>query len=570
MPHPVAVIGLSEINPQSWVDLGVLAVAQQLAAVGHQVVVLDADPLSVLLTPWVTRIEPLGPPMDVLLTQWLRGLVPTPITERLAALFGEDEGIGAVGVVHATNATDDLPERRPAPPTTRALRLMRESLNSLTLAGEAVDVVLVRLPPLSTPSGVALGANLVDVLVPLLPPTASAIRQTAKALHQLTTLRGRRPVLFPVEISPEEEWTRAATEPLWLAGLGVVPLCRVRPGPEFGTTANAPRALGPTLGPDFQNVADELRLQLSLPHPFGQERLWEADALNDAAGAYNAFLSLIEEEAVEALRFFGESLSGRGATRATAVEALRAMVDSGRYDDDDLAWVFKYVVQRFRAEERDPRAEFMLTVATRLLRSAEAGLIPERLPRVVIDAAEAMVHAANYRDSRGERGFELLPEAERLLMKVGLQVNEAPDIIRLVATLGVHARVSGKDDHCGVALALLNLAMKTIRKPAQARQKALDVLNDFYVASKDEALNKKHMALALSIVDESPACAHYNLILAFSRNGDKFTASEHLIALGKVDPEQFRKVFEDPDMDVFLGGHGNDDFYSPGPKRGGF
>ncbi|MCK6518912.1 hypothetical protein L6R46_28110, partial [Myxococcota bacterium] len=70
MPHPVAVIGLSEINPQSWVDLGVLAVAQQLAAVGHQVVVLDADPLSVLLTPWVTRMEPLGPPMDVLLTQW--------------------------------------------------------------------------------------------------------------------------------------------------------------------------------------------------------------------------------------------------------------------------------------------------------------------------------------------------------------------------------------------------------------------------------------------------------------------------------------------------------------------
>jgi hypothetical protein len=565
VPNPVAVIGLSEINPHTGVDLGVLAVAQQLAAVGHQVVVLDADPFSGMLTPWAVEQGVSGPPMDVLLTQWLRGLVPTLISEPLAELLGEDVGLGAVGVVHATNAED--PTRRAAPPTTRALRLMRESLNSLTLAGAAVDVVLVRLPPLSTASGVALGANLVDVLVPLLVPTASAIRQAAKALHQLTTLRGQRPVLLPVEIVEEGDTTLAASEPLWLAGLGVVPMCQVRLAPEFVITDDPS---GSTEGPDFRDVADALRLQLALPHPFGQERLWEADALNDAPGAYAAFLSLIEEDAVEALQFFGESLSGRGATRATAVEALRAMVESGRYDDDDLAWVFKYVVQRFRTEERDPRAEFMLSLGTRLLRSADAGLIPERLPRVTIDAAEAMVYAAQYRDGRGERGFELLPEAERLLMKAGLEVSEAPDIMRLVEALGVHARVSGKDDHCGVALALLNLAMKTIRKPAQARQKALDVLSDFYVACKDEELRKKHMTLALSIVDESPAHAHYNLILAFSRAGDKFTASEHLIALGKVDPERFRAVFEDPDMDAFLNGHGKDDFYSPGPKRGGF
>ena len=565
MPNPVAVIGLSEINPHTGVDLGVLAVAQQLAAVGHQVVVLDADPLSGMLTPWAVEQGVSGPPMDVLLTQWLRGLVPTLISEPLAELLGEDVGLGAVGVVHATNAED--PTRRAPPPTTRALRLMRESLNSLTLAGAAVDVVLVRLPPLSTPSGVALGANLVDVLVPLLEPTASAIRQAAKALHQLTTLRGQRPVLLPVEIVEEGDTTLAASEPLWLAGLGVVPMCQVRLAPEFVITDDPS---GSTEGPDFRDVADALRLQLALPHPFGQERLWEADALNDAPGAYAAFLSLIEEDAVEALRFFGESLSGRGATRATAVEALRAMVQSGRYDDDDLAWVFKYVVQRFRPVERDPQAEFMLTVATRLLRSADAGLIPERLPRVTIDVAEAMVYAAQYRDSRGERGFELLPEAERLLMKAGLEVNDPNDIMRLVEALGVHARVAGKDDHCGVALAFINLAMKTFLNPPLARRHALDVLNNFYIAGKDEALKKQAMALALSIVDESPACAHYNLILAFSRAGDRFTASEHLIALGKVDPEQFRKVFEDPDMDVFLGGHGKDDFYSPGPKRGGF
>ena len=568
MPHPVAVIGLSEINPQSWVGLGVLAVAQQLAAVGHKVVVLDADPLSALLTTWATRVPPLGPPMDELLTQWLRGLVATPVTEPLAALFGDEVGLGAVGVVHATNTED--PTRRPTPPTTRALRLMRESLNSLSLEGAPVDAVLVRLPPLSTPLGVALGANLVDVLVPLSPPEAVSMRQAAKALHQLTTLRGQRPVLFPVEICPEEDWTRAASEPLWLAGLGVVPMCRVRPPPAPAPGPKPTRAFSPTLAPDFQDVADALRLQLALPHPFGQERLWEADALNDAPGAYAAFLSLIEEDAVEALRFFGESLSGRGATRATAVEALRAMVESGRYDDDDLAWVFKYVVQRFRVVERDPRAEFMLSLGTRLLRSADAGLIPERLPRLTIDVAEAMVYAAQYRDSRGERGFELLPEAERLLMKAGLEVNDPNDIMRLVEALGVHARVASKDDHCGVALAFINLAMKTFLNPPLARRHALDVLNNFYVAGKDEALNKQAMALALSIVDESPACAHYNLIMAFSRAGDRFTASEHLIALGKVDPEQFRKVFEDPDMDVFLGGHGKDDFYSPGPKRGGF
>ena len=562
---PPAVIGVSELNPQSWVGVGVLAVAQQLALVGHQVVVLDADPLSELITPWDTPSGAEGPPMDVLLTQWFRGLRPTVITEPLARLLRDEPGLGAVGFVRAT---DQAPERRPTPPTARALRLMREALNNLHLDGERVDVVLVRLPPLSTALGVALGANLIDVLVPLAEPTAAEVRQLQRALQRLITLRGERPVVVPVEITDDDERDPAKTEPLWLAGLALVPICAVRPSLEYPAPAAHHLAAAPELVPDFRDLADALRLQLSLPHPFGQERLWEADALNDANGAYAAFLSLIEEDAIEALRFFGDSLSGRGATRATAVESLRAMVESGRYDDDDLAWALRYVVQRFRLEERDPRAEFLLSLATRLLRSADAGLIPERLPRLHIDVAEAMLHAAHYRDGRGERGFELLPDAERLLMRAGLEVREPGDILRFVAALGLHARVSGKDHHCEMALSFIRLVMTSYLNPAQARRRALDVLNDFYMASKDKTLQKQHKALAESIVHESPAYAHYNLILAFARLGDKFTAADHLIALGKVDPERFRMVFEDPDMDVFIEGAGHPDFYSPGPKRG--
>ena len=352
---PSAVIGVAELNPQSWVGVGVLAVAQQLALVGHQVVVLDADPLSELITPWDASVGAEGPPMDVLLTQWFRELRPTVITEPLARLLQDEPGLGAVGFVRAT---DQAPERRPPPPTTRALRLMRETLNSLHLDGERVDVVLVRLPPLSTALGVALGANLIDVLVPLAEPTAAEVRQLQRALQRLITLRGERPVVVPVEITDDDEWDPAKTEPLWLAGLALVPVCAVRPSLPYPAPATQLLAAAPQLVPDFRDLADARRLQLDLPHPFGQERLWEADALDDANGAYAAFLSLIEEDAIEALRFFGESLSGRGATRATAVESLRAMVESGRYDDDDLAWVFRYVVQRFRLAERDPRSEF--------------------------------------------------------------------------------------------------------------------------------------------------------------------------------------------------------------------
>ncbi len=564
---PSAVIGVAELNPQSWVGAGVLAVAQQLSMFGHRVVVLDADPLSELITPWDTSGGAEGPPMDVLLTQWCRGMKPTVITEPLATLLQDEPGLGAVGFVRAT---DQTPERRPPPPTSRALRLMREALNSLRLDGEPVDVVLVRLPPLSTALGVAMGANLVDVLVPMIEPTAGEVRQLQRALHRLTTLRGERPVVVPVEITEDDAWDAAKTEPLWLAGLALVPLCAVRPSLPYPAPARQHVSAAPSLVPDFRDLADALRLQLGLPHPFGQERLWEADALEDAKGAYAAFLSLIEEDAIEALRFFGESLSGRGATRATAVEALRAMVDSGRFDDDDLAWVLRYVVQRFRLEELDPRAEFLLGVATRLQRSAAAGYITERLPRLHIDIASAMLYAAHYRDDRGERGYELLPEAERVLMQAGLEVREPGDILRFVETLGVHARVSGKDHHCEMALSFIQLVMTSYVNPAQARRRALDTLNDFYMASKDKTLRAQHKALAESIVHESPAYAHYNLILAFARLGDKLTACEHLVELGKVDVERFRMVFADPDMDVFLAGAGQSDFYSPGPKRGKF
>jgi hypothetical protein len=181
-----------------------------------------------------------------------------------------------------------------------------------------------------------------------------------------------------------------------------------------------------------------------------------------------------------------------------------------------------------------------------------------------------MLHAAHYRDGRGERGYELLPEAERVLMQAGLEVRETADIMRFVETLGVHARVSGKDHHCEMALSFIKLAMAQGDRAELARRRALDVLNDFYVASKDKTLRAQHKALAESIVHESPASAHYNLILAFARLGDKLTACEHLVELGKVDVERFRMVFADPDMDVFLAGAGQSDFYSPGPKRGKF
>jgi hypothetical protein len=121
-----------------------------------------------------------------------------------------------------------------------------------------------------------------------------------------------------------------------------------------------------------------------------------------------------------------------------------------------------------------------------------------------------------------------------------------------------------------MALSFIQLVMTSYVNPAQARRRALDTLNDFYMASKDKTLRAQHKALAESIVHESPAYAHYNLILAFARLGDKLTACEHLVELGKVDVERFRMVFADPDMDVFLAGAGQSDFYSPGPKRGKF
>lgn len=62
-----------------------------------------------------------------------------------------------------------------------AIGCARRALLWAFVSAERADIVLVRLPPLYTHLGVTFAANLVDVLVPMVAPSAEALHRAAAA-----------------------------------------------------------------------------------------------------------------------------------------------------------------------------------------------------------------------------------------------------------------------------------------------------------------------------------------------------------------------------------------------------
>ena len=448
-------VGLIELEQQPWVDVGALVLAHQLSVPGHRVVVIDGDPCSAYLSDWARALPGQGAALLPLLSNWAAPSDVTPATEAVAALL-KDDAIGPIGVMRAA---DEARERRPVTPTARSVVNARESLNKLQVDGEPVDVVIVRLPPLGSPLGVALAANLCDVLVPLLEPTPSAMNRAMRALNEVGALRGEGLVLFPVEISDEEPWDISINQAMWLAALRAVPMSRARPWPKGQPRLERVFQVSEALRDDFRDIADALLLQLDLAHPDAVEHVMRAEALTDAKGAYDGFARMLELDAPEALRFFGEVLATRASTRRSAVEALRAMVDSPKCDADDIAWGFKYAIQKFRTAEPDKLAEFMYSLGLKLLDAQRMGLIESGENRLRIDVADAVLKCADYRKSIGQsvEGMDL--QAEHMLLAAASKLGDPQEALRLALVLSHHAQHAKHSRNAELAMDLVRLGL---------------------------------------------------------------------------------------------------------------
>ena len=556
-------VGLIELEQQPWVDVGALVLAHQLSLPGHRVVVIDGDPCSAYLSDWARALPKQGAALLPLLSSWAAPSDVTPATEAVAALLNDDP-LGPIGVMRAV---DEARERRPVTPTARSVVNARESLNKLQVDGEPVDVVIVRLPPLSSPLGVALAANLCDVLVPLLEPTPSAMNRAMRALNEVGALRGEGLALFPVEISDSEPWDISINQAMWLAALRAVPMSRARPWPKGQPRLEGVFQVSAALRDDFRDVADALLLQLDLAHPDAVEHVMRAEALTDAKGAYDGFARMLELDAAEALRFFGSVLATRASTRRSAVEALRAMVDSPKCDADDIAWGFRYTIQKFRPAEPDVLAEFMHSLGQRLLEALRQGLIENDPNFLRINVADAVLKCADYRASIKQSVEGMDDQAELMLLAAARHLASPDEAMRLAVVLSHHAQRAKHSRNAELALDLVQLGLGANREPVVLLRAACDVLGRFIPARDNPTVLLQHREYALALLPLDPSAAHYNLIYSWTYAQNKERALDHFLQLGEVNIERLRLAAKDSTLSDFFFGIGTPNFFNAVPKK---
>jgi cellulose biosynthesis protein BcsQ len=190
MPAP-KLIGVA--SEASWYGLpyGVLVTAATWAAQGYRVLVVDAEPADLALTSLAHAQPQRGD--DAPFVELLRDRGARPgavvVTETLGAALHKDLSAGLVAVVPAY---DEMPSRRPVAPGASLVTSVRERLQRVELDGRVADLVLVSLPPLDTPFGVAVAANLLDVLVLITSAKGTSLRRTQRSLAELGAF-GARP-----------------------------------------------------------------------------------------------------------------------------------------------------------------------------------------------------------------------------------------------------------------------------------------------------------------------------------------------------------------------------------------
>jgi hypothetical protein len=420
---------------------------------------------------------------------------------------------------------------------------------------------------LSSNFGTALAANLCDVLIPIVEPTPSALRRASDALLRVSALRGEPLPVFPVEMSAADPWDANTNKSLWLTLLRLMPMSRARPWPLGQPRLEHVFRLTNELASDFRDLADALLLQLNLAHPIAEEHVMRGDALNDAQGVYDGFARMLEEDAPVAIKFYADVLAKKGATRNSTVAALRAMDHSPKCDYDDVAWGFKYAVQKFRPAEPDALAEYLNELGERLLASLRAGLVEDGKTRLLIDVADAMLKCANYREHIKQPTDELARRAERLLLEAAGEVSKPEDLIRLAYVIALHAEVVKDARHAELAYHFLVLSFNSDLNADQVRLTALDVLVRLADISRDPLFISRHRQLAESLASRYPGYAHVNLILSWTFSDDKRKATRHLAMLGAVDFDKFEKALEDPTLKPYLKGIGTPDFYNAVPKK---
>jgi len=547
---------------RTWPGLspGVLVMAHHWAEQGYKVLVVDAELGAGELTRWA--VDAGAGPFDGSVERVLREHQGTPrsapITAQLAELLNAPAPQGSVELVAAY---DKPPTGYPPPPGGRDVLLLRDLLRGLENGPRRPDVVLVRLPSLSTGLGVALAGNLVDRLIVATEGSAMCLRRVRRALIEVSALRGASVPVHLVELDGATEWNPKASEGTWLHHLTAVPELRVRPAGQLGfvsLTQDWP------LLEDFADLAHHVRVQLGLKHPDPRERILEAEATERPELVFDGFAQLFDESPSEAMAFFMKYLSGRSATRMSTVQAVRALAASPKANLDELHRAFWYAVQKFRITAPDALSESMFEIGQRLLADVRAGPLKHITDRVLIDVAESGLFYASWCAKKGEPSHKIIQDSERLLMEVApsIPASVAPVKARFAHALANLACVGRHERHYDLAMRTLQGLLDAGTSVDVAQRDMLDAQWKFFLATKNRDFGERLAQFAMSLATEQPGYCHYYLAGWYTATNDKVAGVEHFIQLAVANPDLFRLFLQDPDMLFFFDGVGTEHFYA--------
>jgi tetratricopeptide (TPR) repeat protein len=539
-------------------------IALQLVSEGFRVVVVDGDTLtaaSSLGLSGATAGD--GPGFSAL----LRGLgQPLFVRELSAKLPVDNLDRGKIGLVSALSEGETMGMGMVLGRDARdadAVEPLGRAMRHLSLGGEPPDIALLVLPVGENSLSQSLLSHLVDGALVLAQDDPADIDAVSDLLF--AALKARRTALptSRVELRKSGD-AEGDASPTWLRRWRVTAEVVVPALPR--PTKNLLTALRPSWKEGaFTELALSARRRVGVYHYDLAERVREAEADDLTEVAESAFAELRAKDKAAARAQFDAEIAPLTGTLLAGVAALNAVRKAPDVTFEELRHYAGAVLQKLRWAQPNPLSEQIQLAYERLRAELNAGHVARNPARVLIDAADALLHTGNWRRLIEQDHRPLARDAEMLLMLAATLEMRPYDSLRYAYTLSTHARLAGVTRFLPQAREAL-ASLKGVIPVEKLLWPTTYVLGMFAQVYEDSELWQEMLVICHQLVPINPGNAHYSCAVAYAHLGERYNATEHLGKAIQVDIKFLEKALRDPDLQPLWEGAGSPYYAGRIPK----
>ncbi|MCB9760034.1 MAG: hypothetical protein H6739_09395 [Alphaproteobacteria bacterium] len=532
-----------------------LGCGAHLAEDGLRVLLVEVDPTGTLgrLVPPFADIHLTGPSLcDVLVDPQTRA-TPVDVLAPFRTLFGVDLPRSALALLPALRPLD-----APRAPNLEGVKpedkdhwqRIGRALCGIQHEGLSFDLVLALLPPGDTALGRGLTAWCADAVVQLLPKGLFEFDGTL--VHHARKVGAREIAGLEVRVGEEDTNGRlvhpTATD---LRGEGNALHLARKP------VQRAQRRIAGRVRKVLAEHPKELRLR------FRQEIV-----RRHVVEAQEVFAALWQADRNEALELFDQEIAPRAGGLIAAMAALRAVRGLPRHSVWELRHVAGLTLQKLRWSDPTVVAEEIFDAYEELVRAAEEGAELVAPARLLIDCADALAHAGNWRRRRGDGPDEIQScgkQVRALLERAfGMELRPA-DYGRWAVTSANYARLSGSGALLLQACECLDYMSEKL--PDHHNRQASTVMMWYALVTDDEDLWREVIDLCDRMPEHHIAHACYRKAIAYAHLGERAEAFLCLVDAGQHDPELALNALADPDLKPLWQDAGDPDYFARTPPR---